>query len=158
MALKTRRTKASVAAFLEAVPDDRKREDSLVLVAMMQRATGHSPAMWGTSLVGFGEYSYTNSSGREAGWFLTGFSPRKAALTIYIMPGFSGSESLLEGLGRHKVGKSCLYVKRLADIDLSALDLLISTSVETMRTRYGEKNPRRRAPRIESISKDSEDR
>lgn len=133
---KTKRTKASVSAFLKTITDEGKRDDCHTVVAIMKRATKAEPAMWGPSIVGFGSYHYKYESGREGDWFLTGFSPRKQALTLYIMPGFKRYDSLLNKLGRHKTGKSCLYIKKLADVDLDVLEELIQQSVKHMAKAY----------------------
>jgi len=134
--LKTRPSGASVEAFLQGVADEARREDCRTVLALMRRVTGAEAEMWGPSIVGFGSYHYTYASGREGDWFLTGFSPRKRDLTLYIMAGFSAYDDLLARLGPHKTGKSCLYVKRLADLDLEALEALIAASVEHMREAY----------------------
>ena len=134
--LKTKPSGASVEAFLEGVGDEARREDCRTLLALMRRVTGAEPEMWGPSIVGFGSYHYRYASGREGDWFLTGFSPRKRDLTLYVMAGFEGYEDLLARLGPHKTGKSCLYVKRLADLDLEVLEALIAASVEHMREAY----------------------
>jgi len=134
--LKTRPSGASVEAFLQGVGDEGRREDCLALLALMRRVTGAEAEMWGSSIVGFGSYHYRYASGREGDWFLTGFSPRKRDLTLYIMAGFSGYDDLLARLGPHKTGKSCLYVKRLADLDLEVLEELVAASVEHMRGAY----------------------
>lgn len=126
---KTRKTNASVAAFLNQVPSEETRADCAVLVKMMKAATRSEPRMWGPSLVGFGEYHYVYASGREGDWPLTGFSPRKQALTIYVMAGFDKYPELMKRLGKYKTGKSCLYVKRLADIDTKVLRELVTASV-----------------------------
>ncbi len=135
--LKTKPTQASVAEFLDGVADEARRRDCLTLVDLMRRATGAEPTMWGPGIVGFGRYHYKYESGREGDWFLTGFSPRARDLTLYIMAGFSRYEALLARLGRHKTGKSCLYVKRLVDVDLSVLDELVKTSVAHVAARAG---------------------
>ena len=103
---------------------------------MMRAATGSRARMWGTSIVGYGSYHYQYASGREGDWMLVGFSPRKQNLVVYIMPGFDRFARLLEKLGKYKTGKSCLYIKRLADIDEAVLERLISDSVADMRSRY----------------------
>ncbi|GAB4575150.1 MAG: hypothetical protein Kow0077_25240 [Anaerolineae bacterium] len=131
--LKTRPTDASVQAFLERQNDPQRREDCFTLVKLMQEVTGEPPVMWGDSIVGFCRYHYRYASGREADWFLVGFAPRKQALTLYIMSGFTAYDALLETLGKYKTGKSCLYVKRLADVDQAALRELVQQSVEHMR-------------------------
>lgn len=133
--LKTRKTRASVSAFLAGIPDEKKRRDSRTVLDMMKKITGEPPKMWGPSIVGFGGYRYRYASGREGDWFLTGFSPRKQALTLYIMSGFgeydasTGSEALLKRLGKFKTGKACLYINRLEDVDLEVLAELIRRSV-----------------------------
>lgn len=119
--LKTKKTKASVAAFLAGLPDSAARKDCKVLVGMMQAATGAKPRMWGPSIVGFGDYHYEYASGREGDWFVMGFSPRKAALTLYFMSGLRRLEPDLARLGKHRTGGGCLYVKRLDDVDLAVL-------------------------------------
>lgn len=131
--LKTTPTTASVRAFLDALKDETRRKDCRTLVRMMKQATKAQPKMWGPSIVGFGTYHYRYDSGREGDWFLTGFSPRKQALTLYIMAGFSRYDALLEKLGTHKTGRSCLYVKKLADVDLAVLQRLIDQSVAHLR-------------------------
>lgn len=128
--LKTTPSDGSVQAFLNAVADDERREDCLALLKIMKQVTKAEPKMWGDSIVGFGSYHYKYASGREGDWFLTGFSPRKQALTLYIMSGFSRYDALMRKLGKYKTGKSCLYVKRLADVDLPVLKELIQESVK----------------------------
>ena len=127
--LKTQRNQDDVDAFLDAIDDERKREDSKALREMMAEVTGDDGAMWGTSIVGFGSYHYTYATGREGDWFKVGFSPRKQNLTLYIMSGFDEYEPMLERLGKHSTGKSCLYVKRLSDVDTDVLRDLVETSV-----------------------------
>ena len=127
---KTRPTDESVEAFLEGVADEKKRKDSFEILALMREVTGMEPRMWGGSIVGFGTYHYKYTSGREGDMPLTGFSPRKQSLTLYIMSGFSQHDDLLAKLGKFKTGKSCLYIKRLADVDLDTLRELIARSVE----------------------------
>jgi hypothetical protein len=134
--LKTTPTAASVEAFLATVEDERRRDDCRTVLDLMQRVTGEPPAMWGDSIVGFGSYHYVYDSGREGDWFLTGFSPRKRNLSLYIMAGFSDYDELMERLGKHKTGKSCLYVNRLSDIDLDVLEALVRKSVAHMRKAY----------------------
>jgi hypothetical protein len=130
--LKTQKTNASVPAFLKSIADDDRRKDCQTLVRIMKRAVGAEPKMWGSSIVGFGHYHYKYASGRENDWFLAGFSPRKQDLTLYIMAGFDRYDALMAKLGKHRTGKSCLYLKRLADVDVAVLEDLISTSVEHM--------------------------
>ena len=134
--MKTKSTKASVANFIDAVADPKKREDARAVAALMAEITGAPAQMWGASIVGFGRYRYRYASGRKGEFFETGFSPRKQALTLYIMPGFSKYGELLEKLGRHRLGKSCLYIKRLADIDLEVLRELVTRSVEAIRAKH----------------------
>jgi hypothetical protein len=131
--LKTKPTKKSVREFLNKIPDPVKRRDSLALLDIMRKAAKSEPAMWGESIVGFGSYHFTYESGREAHWFLTGFSPRKQDLTLYIMSGFEEFAPLMKKLGKHKTGKACLYIKKLDDIDREVLGELIQRSVEHMK-------------------------
>ncbi|HEU4479852.1 MAG TPA: DUF1801 domain-containing protein [Pyrinomonadaceae bacterium] len=130
--LKTKETKASVAAFLNKISDVQRRKDCQTVLELMQRATGEKPKMWGSSIVGFGRYKYKYASGREGEWLVIGFSPRKTDLTLYIMRGFEESEALLAKLGRCKTGKGCLYIKRLDDVEIPVLKKLISKSVAMM--------------------------
>jgi hypothetical protein len=130
--LKTKRNKGDVKAFLNSVPDEKKRQDSFEILELMQEVTGMQPEMWGDSIVGFGSYHYKYASGREGDWMLTGFSPRKQNLTLYIMPGFEKYDQLLSKLGKHSIGKSCLYVKKLEDVDTDVLKELVKQSVEHM--------------------------
>ncbi len=128
--LKTQPTDQSVEAFLNGVADAQTRQDCFTLMALMRELTGAEPTMWGSSIVGFGHYHYTFASGRSGDWFVTGFSPRKQNLTLYLATGFEPHNALLAKLGKHKTGKACLYVKRLADIDMAALRELVKRSVE----------------------------
>ena len=130
--LKTQKNDARVEAFLNTVADERKRHDCFTLLDLMREATGADPVMWGDSIVGFGEYHYKYASGRAADWFLTGFAPRKQNLTLYIMAGFDEYDDLLGKLGKHSTGKSCLYIKRLDDVDMATLRELVSASVQHM--------------------------
>lgn len=133
---KTRPTQASVAEFMNAIDDRQMRADARKVAAMMRKATGKRAKMWGPSIVGYGSYHYRYASGREGDHLITGFSPRKQALTIYIMPGFSRFSKLMSKLGKYRTGKSCLYIKRLADVDEAVLDRLIRESVVHMRAHY----------------------
>jgi Domain of unknown function (DU1801) len=135
--LKTKLTKASVDGFLKRVDDEGRRKDCQALVRLMKRAVKAKPRMWGSSIVGFGDFSYKNASGRENDWFLAGFSPRKADLTLYIYAGFDRYESLMAKLGKHKKSGSCLHIKRLADVDLTVLEALVSASVKHMKQTRG---------------------
>ena len=134
--LKTQRNKLDPRKFLDAVADPKKRADAHALLTLMEKATRRPPCMWGTSIVGFGSYRYTYANGRSGEWPLTGFSPRKHALTLYIMSGFDSYETLLGNLGKFKTGKSCLYVKRLEDVDVSVLGRLIRASVAHLRRKW----------------------
>ena len=134
--LKTKETEASVDAFLAAVENERRQRDALVVKEIMERVTGWQPKMWGPSIVGFGRYHYKYDSGRKGDYLVTGFSPRKQALTVYIMPGFSGFPELMERLGKYKTSVSCLYITKLEDVDLEALEELIRGGVDCMRERY----------------------
>lgn len=131
--LKTKLNDASVEDFINKIEDENMREDCRKVSAMMQKATGAEPKMWGASIVGFGTYNYKYASGREGEWMEVAFSPRKANLTLYIMSGFTKYEKLLAKLGKHKTGKSCLYVKRLSDLDEKVLIELIENSIENVR-------------------------
>lgn len=135
---KTQPTDADPRAFIAGIEDERKRADCEVLLEMMERVTGEPPVMWGDSMVGFGQYHYKYNSGREGDYFLTGFSPRKQNLTIYIMPGFKQYEDELSRIGKHKNSVSCLYLKRLSDIDLDVFEPMVADSVKRMREIYGE--------------------
>ncbi|MDE2701728.1 MAG: DUF1801 domain-containing protein [Chloroflexota bacterium] len=128
---KTQKTGASVEEFLESVASPRRREDGLAVLAMMREITGLEPEMWGPSIIGFGDYHYKYESGREGDFFLTGFSPRKQSLTLYIMSGLEGHEDLLEKLGKHRTGAACLYINKLADVDTDILRDLIRISFES---------------------------
>lgn len=134
--LKTTPNDESVQAFLESVENETKRENSITVLELMEEITGEKAKMWGTSIVGFGSYHYKYESGREGDSFLAGFSPRKQNLTLYIMSGFSEYDTLLGKLGKHKLGKSCLYIKKLADIDMDILKELVKQSVEYMKNTY----------------------
>jgi hypothetical protein len=129
---KTQRTKRSVDAFLNTIPDEQKRKDAFAIVDIMRKATKAEPVMWGSSIVGFGTYRYKYASGREGEWPLTGFSPRKQNLTLYITSGFEQYEELLKSLGKFKTGKACLYINRLDDVHLPTLRKLIKQSVQHM--------------------------
>ncbi|MEJ2256681.1 MAG: DUF1801 domain-containing protein [Woeseiaceae bacterium] len=133
---KTRPTRASVTDFLKSVDDPRRRVDARKVAAMMRKATGKRAKMWGSSIVGFGTYHYKYDSGREGDFMVTGFSPRKQALTVYIMPGFARFDALMKKLGKYQTGKSCLYIKRLSDVEEDVLEELINESVKFMRREY----------------------
>lgn len=132
---KTKPTDQDVASFLQQVEPAQKQEDCQRILSIMQEATQSEAKMWGGSIIGFGEYHYKYASGREGDWFLTGFSPRKQNISIYIMAGFKRYEELMAQLGKYKTGKSCLYINKLADVDMTVLEALIKLSV-----RYVEQN------------------
>ena len=132
---KTKPTKLSVAAFINAVTDETRRADAKALVKLMQGAAGEKPKMWGPSIVGFGSYHYKYDSGREGDMPIIGFSPRKAATVLYNVIGSSSSKALLAKLGKHSTGKGCLYIKKLADVDQQVLEAMAVKSVAAMRER-----------------------
>lgn len=128
-AIKTVVNDASVEDFINAVPDTQKREDGFALLELFSKITGEKPKMWGTSIIGFGQYHYkSEKSAQEGDWPLAGFSPRKQNLTLYIMPGFADYQDLLKDLGKHKTSVSCLYINKLADVDMAVLEKLIKKS------------------------------
>ncbi len=133
---KTLRTRASVAKYIAGITPEKRQAEARLLLPLFERATGFKPAMWGSSIIGFGEYHYKYASGREGDFLLTGFSPRKAAITIYIMPGFKRYAPLLSKLGKFKTSVSCLYATRLENIELSILEQLVARSVEDMKDIY----------------------
>jgi len=133
---KTKANKASVTEFINSIEDRQKRADVRKVAAMMRKATGKRAKMWGPSIVGFGTYHYKYESGREGDFMVSGFSPRKQALTVYILAGFKRFDALMSKLGTYKTGKSCLYIKRLSDVDEKVLQKLIDGSVKYMRKNY----------------------
>jgi hypothetical protein len=133
VALKTHKNAASVTAFINSVDNDSLKKDSNRLLRLFKKVTGLKPKMWGPSIVGFGEYTYYRANGDEGTFMATGFSPRKSGPTIYIMPGYKEYGDLLANLGKHKLGKSCLYLKSLDDIDVSVLEKLIKTSLKDLK-------------------------
>ncbi len=133
---KTQKTRASVSEFVKSIENPKMRADAKKVGSMMRRVTGKRAKMWGSSIVGYGTYHYKYDSGREGDFMLTGYSPRKQALTVYIMPGFSKFGPLMKRLGKYKTGKSCLYIKRLDDVDEKVLEQLIDRSVKHMRQKY----------------------
>ena len=128
--LKTQVNDASVEGFLNSVTDEQKRADCFEILRLMEQVTKEEPKMWGSSIVGFGSYHYKGASGREGDWLLTGFSPRKQNLTLYIMGGFDLHKDLLEKLGKHKTSVGCLYIKKLEDVDKEVLKELVAESVK----------------------------
>ena len=127
---KTQKTGASVEEFLNSVENKRRREDGFTVLKMMKEITGLEPEMWGPSIIGFGSYHYKYESGREGDIFLTGFSPRKQSMSLYIMDGFDGCEDLLSKLGKHRKGASCLYINKLADVNMDVLRELVQQSFD----------------------------
>ena len=133
---KTQPSDQSPAAFIATVDPPRRRADAETLLAWFQEVTGLPPVMWGGSMIGFGRYHYRYDSGREGDFFLTGFSPRKSALTVYVMPGYRDLSEPLGRLGKHKIGKSCLYINTLADVDMAVLRQIVEDGVAHMRAHY----------------------
>ena len=136
--LKTKRNDGSVDAYLDTVTNEKRRNDSLSVMEIMGRVTGLEPKLWGKSLIGFGSYHYKYKSGQEGEWPITAVAPRKQALSVYIMPGFKACGDLMKKLGKYKTGVSCLYVKRLEDVEIVVLEELIARSVADMRRLYPE--------------------
>jgi hypothetical protein len=135
--LKTVQTKASVDKFLQGIRDEKNRADCFKMKEMMEKATKSKGKMWGTSIVGFGDYHYVYPSGRENDWFIAGFSPRKQNLTLYMMGGFDQFPDLMEQLGKYSRGKSCLYIKKLNDVDTKILQKLLVQSVKAAKSSKG---------------------
>ena len=133
---KTQRTDNSVSLFLDQIEPEQKRKDSHALVALMSQITAEKPKLWGTSIIGFGDYHYKYKSGREGDWFLTGFSPRKNALTVYLMCDLSHEGLNFDGLGKYKLSKGCLYFKKVEDVDLNVLTQIIKDSIEIIKKTY----------------------
>ncbi len=132
--IKTIVNDASVDDFISTVPDEVKKKDSFTLLEMFSRITGEKPKMWGSSIIGFGQYHYKSERSKQEGdWPLTGFSPRKQNLTLYIMLGFADYTDLLKGLGKHKTSVGCLYINKLTDVDLTVLEKLIRKSFTEMK-------------------------
>ena len=134
--LKTKVNDDDVHAFLNSIADDQRRQDAFKLLEMMEQITGHKGKMWGKSIVGFDTYHYVYASGKEGDWMASAFSPRKANLTVYIMPGFEGYPELMEKLGKYKTGTSCLYLKRLSDVDEKILRTLIKKGYQDIKKLY----------------------
>ena len=135
--LKTQPSKRSVREFLQTIDDMQRRQDCGVVAALMRRATGKRAMLWGENIVSFGRYHYKHANGQPARWFVTGFSPRKQDLTIYIMPGLAKYGALMKRLGKYRAGKSCLYITQLSDIDIEVLTELIERSVRDINSKYG---------------------
>lgn len=134
--LKTSQNEQSVIDFIDSVQNPKRRSDAKVLLKFFNSITGLKPKMWGSSIIGYGRYEYKYESGREGEFFLTGFSPRKANSTIYIMPGYQDLSEMLGRLGKHKTGKSCLYINKLEDVDLKVLEEIINFDLDYMRKKY----------------------
>lgn len=133
---KTKPTEASVESYLAAITDDARRADCEELVRIFRRVTGCEPKMWGTSIVGFDQYHYTYASGHSGTSCILGFSSRKGDLSVYMVAGYEGAEKLLAKLGKHRIGKACLYLKRLADIDLAVLEQLAAKALKETHRQY----------------------
>ncbi len=136
---KTAPTSLSVTDFINAVDDEQKRKDSFDLVTLMRSISGNEPKMWGPSIIGFGSYHYKYASGHEGDAPLIGFSPRKAAISLYVFTGLDQHKHLLNSLGKFKMGKACIYVKRLSDIDQSQLKALMKETIAYLQSKYGQK-------------------
>src|SRR3954467_3760871 len=134
---KTKATEASVEGYFSTIEAEARRKDCEALAELMTKATSEQPMMWGTSIVGFGSYHYKYASGREGDSCLTGFSSRKSDISVYLVASFPGHDELLAKLGKHKMGKACLYVRTLSDVDLTILEQLIVGSVAERKHRYG---------------------
>jgi hypothetical protein len=132
--LKTRPTDDDVVAYLESIEDEQRREDCFSLLELMRRVTGAGPVLWAGGIVGFGDYHFRYSSGREGDWFEAGFASRKASIAVYVMPGLEAHGEILERLGKHKTGVGCVYIKRLADVDTDVLEELLSSAVHELRS------------------------
>ncbi|MFA6950996.1 MAG: DUF1801 domain-containing protein, partial [Lentimicrobiaceae bacterium] len=136
--LKTKQNTADVSEFINQFADsEQKRKDSFELLKLMQDITGYEPKMWGQSIIGFGSYHYKSEKSRQQGdWFLIGFSPRKAAISLYVYTGAKEHEYLLEGLGKFKMGQACLYIKKLADINQDVLKKIMKATIDHLQKKY----------------------
>ncbi len=135
--MKTKPNDSDVEEFLNSVPNVQRQEDAKTILAMMKQVTGETPRMWGATIIGFGQYTYQRADRSKHTWMLTGFSPRKQSLSMYIMPGFSNYSGLLAKLGKHRHSVGCLYINKLVDIDLEVLEELVRASFVEMKDRYG---------------------
>ncbi len=133
---KTVPTEVSVAAFLDAVEHPTRKADALALDEMFRRITGWQPKMWGPTIVGYGTYDYTYDSGHSGSFLATGFSPRKASQSLYIMPGYQDMQDLLDRLGKHKMGKACLYINKLADVDMAVVEEIVRRGLDDLSGKY----------------------
>jgi len=136
--IKTKKNDKSVDEFLKKVEDPKKREDAITLVKLLEDVTQAKPAMWGDSIIGFGDYHYKYKSGREGNWFLAAMSPRKQAHSVYLTYGFAENKELMNKLGKCKTGKGCLYIKKVEDVDLNVLKELIKWSIKKLKELYPE--------------------
>ena len=136
---KTKPPEQSVESFLDKLPDQKVREDCIALIRLMKKATGAAPKMWGAGIVGFGKYHYKYDSGHEGDSCLTGFSPRKQNISLYLMPGLTDHPDSLKKLGKHKAGKGCLYIKKLEDVNFDILENLVKQSVDFLKKKYPDK-------------------
>ncbi|MEO8404393.1 MAG: DUF1801 domain-containing protein [Chitinophagaceae bacterium] len=134
--LKTKATEQTVESFIEKIADEKIQKDCHGLIKLMKKATGSKPKMWGSSIIGFGQYHYKYDSGHEGDMCITGFSPRKANLSLYIMGGIKGQEELLKKLGKHKASKGCVYIKKLEDVDLKVLESMVKNAVDYIKKKY----------------------
>ncbi|HCA81525.1 MAG TPA: DUF1801 domain-containing protein [Bacteroidetes bacterium] len=133
--LKTKKTKASVKEFIQSIPDEGRRKDSLTVLKLMESITGSKASIWGTRIVGFGDYHYVSGSGREGDWFLLGFAPRNQEFTIYTMGGLEPNRDLLDKLGKFKARGSCLYIRKLEDVNLKILEQLLVRTVKALKNK-----------------------
>ena len=136
MANKTKPTTVDPAHFIASIEHDTRREDALTLLELMGRLSGFEAKMWGPTMVGFGRYHYKYDTGREGDWFMVGFSPRKANQVIYLMPGYENFDDELARLGKHKIGKSCLYINKLADVDLAVVEEMVRYTIDLLHENY----------------------
>ena len=135
--IKTQRTATSADVIIDGITDDARRQDCLALLGLMKKATGVDPEVWSSGVIGFGTYHYKSSSGQEGDWFPVGFASRKAAITVYLGLSLDDVAERLGKLGKHKTGKGCIYIKRLADVDLAVLEELVADSYARMKQTYG---------------------
>ena len=136
MANKTKPTTVDPAAYIASIEHDTRREDALTLLELMGRLSGFEAKMWGPTMVGFGRYHYKYDTGREGDWFMVGFSPRKTNQVIYLMPGYENFDDELARLGKHKIGKSCLYINKLADVDLAVVEEMVRYTIDLLHENY----------------------
>lgn len=137
--LKTKKNDADVSDFINSFADtEQKKKDSFEILKLMQDFTGYEPKMWGATMIGFGSYHYKSEKSRQEGdWPLVGFSPRKAAISLYVYSGCAGQEELLKGLGKFKMGKGCIYIKKLSDINQDVLKKIMKTTIDFLKSKHG---------------------